>query len=135
MGQQISKQAVISGHAKNLLRQVCPEGIDKNGEVTTTKRVFQVRQNCLHTINTTKKDTNINTTATPSPPLPKGAPALLVERDKEADAAVKNFIQNFGKRKNKYQPMSQAEFDRRKAVQLKALFAVGGPNQSAAEKK
>ena len=92
MGQKISKEAVISGHAKKLLRQICPEGIDKNDEVTATKRAVQVRQNCLHTNNITKKDTNINTTATPSPPPCKGASALLAvrkdstgEREKEAE--------------------------------------------------
>jgi len=101
---------------------------DKNGEhsrqnqqADLDKNGFRLRQKCLTTNNNTIKENNINTTATPSPPLPKGAPALLVERDKEAGAAIKHFIQNFGKEKKKVQPMSQEEFDRRKAAQLKAL--------------
>jgi len=37
-----------------------------------SKSVFRLKQKCYTTINTTKKETNINTTATPSPPPCKG---------------------------------------------------------------
>jgi len=63
------------------LRQNCLYPHDKNGEVTATKPVFPLRQNCLTTINNTIKETTADTTATPAP-LPAGgqAPALLTTK-------------------------------------------------------
>jgi len=95
------------------------------------KSANRLAQKCATTNNNTIKENYKRTPApvfrqedagaTPSPPLHKGAPALLVERDKEADAAIKHFIQNFGKEKKVFQPMTEEEFHRRKAAQLKAL--------------
>jgi len=56
MGEQISKEAVISGHAAAILqRQNCHGGIDKSVLPTATNPCIQVGQNCPHTNNTTKK--------------------------------------------------------------------------------
>ena len=80
IGEKISKEAVIKGHAAKILqRQDCQEGIDKTGVPTSPECVFQVRQNCLHTNNTTIKDTTGKTIAPPAP-LPAGGQAPAARR-------------------------------------------------------
>jgi hypothetical protein len=125
MGEQISKEAVISGHAATILqRQNCPGGIDKSVVPTATNRCIQVGQNCLHTNNTTKKDIISQTTAPPSP-LPAGgqASAVLTERKNAAVRSIDEFKKQFGHGKRSHPPLSDKEFQDRRQIQLKALSA------------
>jgi len=105
--------------------------MDKNGRVPGQKVYFdmdknghRVGQKCPTTNNTTIKENNKRNKATPSPLPPKGAPALLTERNKQADAQVQNFLRNFGKKRKQRQPMPEKEFQRRKEAQLKALLGI-----------
>ncbi len=127
MGEQISKEAIINGHAAEiLLGQNCQESIEKSVVPTETKQCVQVRQNCLHTNNTTKKDTNRRTIERPTP-LPAGgqSPAALVERTQARMDATEYFKQKFGiGAKKKFSPMSEAEFQTEKQKQKQALFAL-----------
>jgi hypothetical protein len=122
MGQQISKEAVISGHAAQiLLGRNLPEGIEKSCTVTAKDNCIQVGRNLLHTINTTKKDTNINTIATPSPlPAWGQAPALLESRS-QALSDIERFKQTLGKSKTR-QPLNEQEFEQRRAAMKKQLM-------------
>jgi hypothetical protein len=123
--EKISKEAVIKGHAAKILqRQNCQGTIDKTGVPTSPECVFQVRQNCLHTNNTTIKDTTGKTIAPPAP-LPAGgqAPAALEDRKHAAQSNISRFCKNFGTGK-KWQPPSEKEFNKRRARQHKALAAL-----------
>jgi hypothetical protein len=125
MRQKISKEAVISGKAeKILLGRNLPGGIEENFAATAKNNCIQVGRNLLHTNNTTKKDTIEETIATPSPPPCKGAPALLAEREKQADAVINHFLRNFGKEKKTWQPLSPEEFEARRAAQIRALIGI-----------
>jgi hypothetical protein len=129
MGEQISKEAVISGHAAAVLqRQNCPGSIDKPVAATSTNQDIQVGQNCPHTNNTTKKDIISQTTAPPSP-LPAGgqAPAVLIERKNMAVRSVEEFKKKFGIGKKRSAPLSEKEINKRRQVQLKALLATASP--------
>ena len=125
IGEQISKEAVVAGHAATILqRRDCPEGVDKSVVSTATNQCVQAGQNCPHTNNTTKKDTMSNTTAPPLP-LPAGgqAPAVLVERRKAAVASVEQFKKRFGIARKIRTPLSDKEFQDRAQKQRKALLA------------
>jgi len=125
MGEQISKEAVISGHAAAVLqRQNCPVGQDKPVLSIATNQCIQIGQNCPHTNNTTRKDIRLETTAPPSP-LPAGgqAPAVLAERKSQAAQSVEDFKKRFGIGKRRRQPLSELEIQNRKQAQLKALLA------------
>jgi hypothetical protein len=125
MGEQISKEAVISGHAAAILqRQNCPGGIDRSVLPTATNQCIQVGQNCPHTNNTTKKDIISQTTAPPSP-LPAGgqAPAVLAERKAAAVRRIEEFKKQFGIAKRPREPLSEQEIQNRKQSQLSALLA------------
>jgi hypothetical protein len=129
MGEQISKEAVISGHAAAVLqRQNCPGSIDKPVAATSTNQDIQVGQNCPHTNNTTKKDIISQTTAPPSP-LPAGgqAPAVLIERKNMAVRSVEEFKKKFGIGKKRSAPLSEKEINKRRQVQLKALMSTAKP--------
>lgn len=126
MGEQISKEAVVTGRAAAiLLRQNCPGGIDKSVVATTTNQCSQVRQNCPPTNNTTKKETTGATIAPPSP-LPAGgqAPAVLAQRRTEAARAVEEFKIRFGLGRKLHQPLSEQEFQNRRQQQRDALMAL-----------
>lgn len=126
MGQQISKEAVISGHAAAILqRQNCRGGMDKPVAATASNQCIQVGRNCPHTNNTTKKDTIPETTAPPSPLPPKGAPAVLAERKSQAVRGIEEFKKQFGIGKGRRQPLTEEEFDRRRQKQKLALQASG----------
>ncbi len=86
------------------------------------KSAIRLTQKCATTNNNTIKENNKDITATPSPPLPKGAPALLVQRKKDAKVQLEQFKQMFGLKKKKVQPMSEEQFQRRKQAQMKALL-------------
>ena len=125
MGEQISKEAVISGHAAAILqRQNCHGGIDKSVVPTATNQCIQVGQNCPHTNNTTNKDIISQTTAPPSP-LPAGgqAPAVLTERKSAAVRSIEEFKKQFGNSKRSHPPLSDKETQDRRQTQIKALMA------------
>jgi len=76
--------------------------------------------------NNTNRENYASTTATPSPLPPKGAPALhrevscgLAERKEQLAAKVVAFKEKFAKKP--FQPLSQAEFERRRQEQKKRL--------------
>jgi len=79
-------------------------------------------QKCPTTNNKTIKENYKRNTATPSPPLPKGAPALLRQRGEDADERIQHFVKNFGREKKKFKPMPEEQFQKRKQAQLKALL-------------
>ncbi len=90
----------------------CQGNIDENGMVTTT--------NCP----ATNKSTTLNTTATPLPLPAKGqASALLEDRKSEPQANLERLKAQigFGVRK-KYQPLSEAEFEKNQKKQVRALL-------------
>jgi hypothetical protein len=125
MGEQISTESVISGHAAAILqRQNCPGAQDKPVLPTATNQCIQVGQNCPHTNNTTKKDITSKTTAPPSP-LPAGGqtPAVLTERKSQAARSVEDIKKRFGIGRKCYQPPSEQEVQNRRQAQLKALLA------------
>jgi len=125
MGQEISREAVLKGHAAAiLLRQDCRGGIDGPVAATTTNQCKQVRQNCLHTNNTTKKDTMEKTTAPPSP-LPAGGqtPAVLAERRNADVRRIMDFTRSFGRARETRQPLSQAQLEQKRQQQKQALLA------------
>jgi hypothetical protein len=125
MGEKISKQSVISGHAAMILQgQNCPGSIDKPDLPTETNQCIQVGQNCLHTNNTTNKDIITQTTAPPQP-LPAGgqASAVLTERKNTAVRTVEEFKKQFGISKKGSAPLSEKEINNRRQAQLKALLA------------
>jgi len=95
------------------------------------KSFVSLRKNLRPTNINTIKENNKRTTATPSPPPCKGAPALLAvrkdsigERENKADEKVQHFSRNFGKEEKKWQPLPPEEFEARKQAQIKALRAV-----------
>ncbi len=124
---QISKEAVINGHAAEiLLGQNCQESIDKSVVPAATKQCVQVRQDCLHINNTTNKDT-IRATIERPLPLPAGgqAPAALEQRTEARLDAIGNFKQKFGiGSRKKYTPLSEGEFHDKKQKQKEALLAL-----------
>lgn len=125
MGEQISKEAVISGHASAILqRQDCPGGMDKSVVPTATNQCIRVGQNCPHTNNTTNKDIISQTTAPPTP-LPAGgqAPAVLTERKRVNVRSIEDFKKQFGNSKRSHPPLSETETQDRRQIQLKALWA------------
>jgi len=119
----VKTAAQLYYRGKKIENSANPQG--KNLQNQCAKDRHRLGINSLTINNNTIKENNIKTTATPSPPPCKGAPALLVERDKQADAAIKHFIQNFGREKKKRKPLSPGEFEQRRAAQIKALFAIG----------
>jgi len=129
MGEKISKEAVISGHAAMILQgQNCPGSIDKPDLPTETNQCIQVGQNCLHTNNTTNKDIITQTTAPPSP-LPAGgqASAVLKERKSTAVRGIEEFKKQFGIAKRRRALLSEKEINDRRQIQLKALLATAAP--------
>ena len=127
IGEQISKEAVINGHAAEiLLGQNCQESIDKSVVPAATKQCVQVRQDCLHINNTTNKDT-IRATIERPMPLPAGgqAPAALEQRKEARLDAIDNFKKSFGfAQKKKYTPLSDGEFQIEKEKKKQALLAL-----------
>ncbi|MBN1973423.1 MAG: hypothetical protein JW787_07270 [Sedimentisphaerales bacterium] len=125
MGEKINKEAVINGHAAQiLLGQNCRGGIDKTVVPTATKDVFQVRQICLHINNTTNKDI-IERTIEQPPPLPAGgqAPAALAQRTQARQETIDNFKQKFGFGKmGTFTPMPDNQFQERVRQQRNALL-------------
>jgi hypothetical protein len=121
--EKISKEAVVKGHAARILqRQDCQGPIDNSVVPTSPECVFQVRQNCLHTNNTTIKDTTAKTIASPAP-LPAGgqAPAALEDRKREADSKIERFGKNFGKARTS--PKLSAEEDEKRRQYLQKQLA------------
>ena len=115
MGEKISKEAVVKGHAAQILqRRNLPGGQEENFLPTKKNRVVQVGRNLLHTSNTTSKDTISNTIA-PPPPLPAGGqpPAALVERQKARRASIENSCRNFGRAKP-FKPLNEEQFQNRR---------------------
>ncbi len=87
------------------------------------KERFRLSKKLLPTNNKTIKETIREIGATPTPAHPKGAPALLVERERKAGEEIQKFMKSFGRgKKKKYQPISEKEFQKRKEVQKKALL-------------
>jgi transposase len=122
MDEEISKEAVISGHAKVLLGRNLPGGIEETCGATRKNDRIQVGRNLLHTNNTTKKDTNRKTTATP-PPLPAGgqAPALLEERKKESISRVEQLKRKVGRVPRRVK-LTPAEIEQSRQRNIKALL-------------
>ena len=106
------------------VRQNCPTGLDKNGEVTATNGVFRLGQKCPATNKETTKETKKDNIATPTP-LPAGgqAPALLEDRKAEQQVSVERFKRNFGIGKKKHTPLPPKDFKQEQQKQLKALQA------------
>ena len=126
MGEKISKEAVIKGHAAQILHgQNCQGTKDRTVAPTATNECVQVRQNCLHINNTTKKDI-IRKTIEPPSPLPAGgqAPAALEQRTRAQKEAVNNFLNTFGRSKRMQRTLlSEQETRDRVQQQRKALLA------------
>jgi len=126
MREEISKNAVITGHAAEiLLGRNLPEGIEENCRPTRKNDCNQVGRKLLHTNNTTIKDTTKDTTATPTP-LPAGgqASALLDQREDEALDKIEQLKHSFGEISRRRGPeLTAAEIQQRKQQQLKALLA------------
>ena len=138
MGEEISKEAVVTGHATEiLLRRNLRGGIEETSVPTTKKDCIQVGRNLLHTNNTTKKDTTTNTTATPSP-LPAGgqAPALLEDRKNGYVLQIEQLTKSFGAGGRRRRPeLTAAEREQRRQTQLNALQAVEAGQQGLADGK
>jgi len=86
------------------------------------KNELPLARKCATTNNKTIKENYKRNTATPSPPLPKGAPALLSQRGEDADEKIQHFVKNFGREKKKFKPMPEEQFQKRKQAQMKALL-------------
>lgn len=124
-GQEIPKAEIISGLAKPApLRRKLPSECAENCEVITQKNGIPLRRKLLHTNNTTKKDINKDTSATPAP-LPAGGqvPALLEDRKKDAQAEIEKFNRNFGNSKRRKSGLSPAECEQRKQENIRVLLA------------
>jgi hypothetical protein len=124
-GQEIPKAEIISGLAKPApLSRKLPSECAENCGATTQKNGIPVRRKLLHTNNTTKKDINKDTSATPAP-LPAGghAPALLEDRKKDAQAEVEQFKRSFGSRRRRKSGFSPGECEQNRQKQIKALLA------------
>jgi len=139
MGEEISKEAVVTGHAAQiLLRKNLRGGIEETFLPTTKDDCNQVGRNLLHTNNTTYKDINKETTATPSP-LPAGgqAPALLEDRKNEYVSQVEQLEKSFGSGARRRSPeLTAAEREQRRQAQKRALLATGAePEGTPGEKK
>jgi len=103
--------------------KTCIEGTTKlRGQCA--KSGNRLRKNWRTTNNKTIKETTVKTTAPPSPPLPKGAPAVLVERKRAALESVEQFKNRFGLGRQAHQPLSDKEFEKSRQKQRKALLAV-----------
>jgi hypothetical protein len=121
---EIPKAVVISGQAKStLLSKKLPSNIAKNCQVTSQENVIPLGKKLLQTNNTTKKDTIIDTTATPSP-LPAGgqASALLDDRKAGVIDTTEQVKRNLGSGRQRSEPLSEAEFQQRRQQQIKALL-------------
>ena len=95
---EISKTEVISGHIEAVpLRKKLRSKYAENCEVTAQKPVIPLRKKLLHTNNTTTRDINKETSATPTP-LPAGgqAPALLEDRKAENITRIEQLKKSFG---------------------------------------
>jgi len=122
MGEKISKEAVIKGHAAKILQRTeSPGGIVEMCAPTAHFDCIQVRTNVLHTNNTTSKDTIKKTTAPPSP-LPAGgqAPAVLEQRKQVSDSNIRRFCNNFGKADTSFK-LSDQEWERRRQENINCL--------------
>lgn len=86
------------------------------------KSDFRLDQICSTTSNNTIIENYKGTIASPSPLPPKGAPAPLQHRKAYAASVFNKTIANFGRSKADFKPMSQAEFEKRRAAQIKALL-------------
>ncbi len=125
MGEEISKEAVITGHATEiLLRRNLRGGIEENFLPTTKKDCIQVGRNLPHTNNTTKKDTISETTATPLP-LPAGgqASALLADRKAETISGIERWKKSFGLDSRRRLKLTDAEFEASRQNNRRALLA------------
>lgn len=103
--------------------QDCPARQDKSGTVSGPDRVLPPGRKWPTTNNKTKKETTLKTTAPPSPEPPKGAPAVLVERKKDAIESLGQFKGRFGLPRRAHKPLSEKEFEKRRQRQRKALMA------------
>jgi len=124
MGQEISKDAVITGQAGRILPgRNLPGPVEENCRVTRQFDCNQPGRNLLHTNNTTKKDTTKKTKAAPAP-LPAGgqAPALLAERKKQVLSSIERFKNKFGSSR-RAERTDAAQFERRRDEILRALRA------------
>ena len=132
MGEEISKEAVVVGHAaKILLRRELPGYSEEICLPTAKNDCNEVRRNLLHTGNTTGKDTT-KTTATPAP-LPAGgqAPALLQDRKLGVIADAEQLTHSFGRgvRRRRGPKLGEAEWENRRQTQRRALLASGAVNE------
>ncbi len=98
-------------------------GPAKNCASDLVKSANQLAQNCAITNNNTIINTTKDTIASPSPLPARGqAPAPLQHRKAYAASIFNKTIANFGRTKADFKPMSQAEFEKRRAAQIKALL-------------
>jgi len=88
------------------------------------KHGFRHGQKCPTTNNKTIKETIGNTTAPPSPLLPKGAPAVLVERRCADVRRIEDFKRDFGVARKDRKPLSAEQAEQRRQKQKMALSAM-----------
>ncbi len=96
--------------SNNLRGQCAKSGVRVGRILRTTK-------------NKTMKETISQTTAPPSPLLPKGASAVLTERKRMASRIIEEFKKQFSTGKRRREPLSEKEINNRRQTQLKALLA------------
>jgi hypothetical protein len=134
MGEEISKEAVVTGHAAEILQRRNLPGYSEEICVPTTKNdCNQVRRNFPHTNNTSNKDTNTNTHAVDLP-LPAGGQASQLLKDRKAGvmAQVEQQTKSFGLGARRRTPeLTPAERERRRQAQKRALLA-GQPTHTGA---
>lgn len=85
---------------------------------------FRHGHKCPTTNNKTIKETIGNTTAPPSPLLPKGAPAVLVERRCADVRRIEDFKRDFGVARKDRKPLSAEQAEQRRQKQKMALSAM-----------
>jgi len=126
MGEEISKEAVVVGHAAKILLGRNLPGYSEEICVPTAKNDgTEVRRNLPHTDNTTGKDTISATTAV-GLPLPAGGQAtqLLVDRRADEMGRIEQLKHNFG-RGGRRTYRTEAECAQSKQAQQRVLLASG----------
>jgi len=119
-GKAISKKDIQNGRK-------CPARMDKNGRLSRPKSVSRHGQKCPTTNNITIKETIEVTTATPSPCLPGGQAAALLDDRRKADIVkIEKFKKSFGNSRLRRKPLTSEEFENKRQQQLKAFLSSSG---------
>jgi hypothetical protein len=96
------------------------QGVGQNRSSDLDKSGIRLGTKFPTTNNNTITENYKRTTASPSPPSPKGAPATLQYRRQQSIEQIEKFKSRFGTT-HRTQPLSLQEFERRRAAMLAAL--------------